>query len=154
MSKKFTSHHGAVMVEPVIVITFFAVISVFLLRMFASTEKLRSGAEEMSKSVIRAESVMEYVLATGNAEEDLDALGFTETKDDTGTYLVKYFDKDWQETDRPERYTMKVYVNSAERGNGTLVNYIVHVLKTDNTGNSVDLITLSTKKYLSGGGNR
>ena len=151
MSKKFTSRHGAAMAEPVIVITFFAIISVFLLRMFASTEKVRSSAEETSKSVIRAESVMEYALASDAEDGDLKTLGFREASDDTGKYLVKYYDSKWEETSSDGKYTMKVFVNSERKENGKLVSYIIYMLETENNGDKRDIFTISSKKYMRGG---
>ncbi|MCR5823768.1 MAG: hypothetical protein K6G60_04980 [Lachnospiraceae bacterium] len=149
--KKYASRHGAVMVEPVIIITFFAVISVFLLRMFASTEKVRSSADEMSKAVIRAESVMEYILAEDVAvTESLIKLGFKTINADDKVYYVKYYDKKWQESEAVGPYNMTVLVDAEEMRGGTMYVVDLKVGKYDILESGEHIYELSAKKYSDG----
>ena len=149
--KKFSSRHGAVMVEPVIVITFFAIISVFLLRMFASTEKVRSSADETSKAVVRAESVMEYMLASEKEPgECLKELGFTTVSAENKTYYVRYYDKKWQESEMVGSYLMTVLVTNEERRNGRMFNFEMQVGEIDIFETSEHIFELSAKKYVGG----
>ncbi len=146
MKRKFTSHHGAVMVEPIIVLSFFAIISVFLLRMFASTEKVRSGAEKMSKAVIRAESAMEYVLGSAKMNGTPESIGFLNTND--GNAFVKYFDKNWEETQNDGAYAMTLEVEKEKTAAGEMLNYRVSITEV---GNEKEIYELKAKKYMSGG---
>ncbi len=150
MNRKFTSRHGAVMTEPIIVIGFFAIISVFLLRMFASTEKVRSDADEISKAVIRAESAAEWAMASDNDEEIMD-FGFQELTVNGVKHLVMYYDKNWRETPRPEKYMMTLNVTEEERPEGTMIFYNFRVSEVNIFDNSGELYSLTAKKYLRGG---
>ncbi|MCR5585206.1 MAG: hypothetical protein K6F63_07230 [Lachnospiraceae bacterium] len=151
MNKKFTSRHGAVMMEPVIAISFFAIISVFLLRMFASTEKIRSSADEVSKAVIRAEAAMEYMLAGEDTAEDLERSGFGKLSADGREYMVKYYDKDWRETEKVGKYMMTIFTEDEKVGSGKFINYELRVSKVNEFENSGEIYSLSAKKYVSGG---
>ena len=146
MKRKFTSHHGAAMAEPIIVLSFFAIISVFLLRMFASTEKVRSGAEKMSKAVIRAESVIEYVLGSSEANGDPESIGFQMANDGRG--YIKYYDKNWEETQTAGKYVMTLEVESEKTAAGEMLNYRVLVSETEE---KKEIYALTAKKYKSGG---
>lgn len=152
MEKKFASRHGAVMTEPVIAIMFFAVISVFLLRIFAATEKIRSSAEKTSNAVIRAESVVEYALASKEDEKELKGLGFNKVTADGKTVLVKYYDNDWNEAETVGEYAITVTVDDEETGNGRLINYTIRVSEINLAEKSGEVFTLKAKKYESGGG--
>ncbi len=154
MKKNYTSRHGALMAEPVIAISFFAIISIFLLRIFASTEKIRNNADETSKAVVRAESVMEYMLAGEEAEAELEKIGFKNINANGRKYLVRYYDKNWAETDDVGKYMMTVFKESEETESGRLEKYELHVSKVNDFENSGEIYSLSTKKYLSGGGER
>ncbi len=138
------------MLEPVIAITFFAIISVFLLRIFASTEKIRSTAEETSKAVIKAESVMEYLLAANEEDGKLAQEGFKIVSEGGKTSFVKYYDKDWTVTDDTWKYEVVVVVNGEDKGAGKLMKYEVSINK-NNKGTQTEVYTLSAKKYMSGG---
>ncbi len=151
MNKRFSSRHGAVMTEPVIAVAFFAIISVFLLKMFASTEKMRSSAEDTSKAVIRAESVMESVLASERGDGLYKNLGFHNVNADGRTFLVKYYDKDWNECEEVGKYMITMVVTDEETGNGKIERYDVNVSKVNLFDKSGELFSLSTKKYISGG---
>ncbi len=151
MDRKFTSHHGAVMAELVIAISFFAIISVFLLRMFASTEKIRSSADEMSKAVIRAESVMEFALASADADGWAEEQGFRTLSAGGRDYMVKYYDKDWRETDSVGKYMLTIFSEEEKTGKGILLKYEIRVSKVNDFENSGEIYSLSAKKYVGGG---
>lgn len=138
------------MAEPVIVIGFFAIISVFLLRMFASTEKVRSDADEISKAVIIAESAAEWAMASDDEDEIMD-LGFQELTVNGEKGLVMYYDRNWRETPRPERYMMTLKITKENRPEGTMILYNFRVSEVNIFDNSGELYSLTAKKYLRGG---
>ena len=152
MNRIFSSRHGSVMAEPVIAILFFAIISVFLLRMFAATEKMRSGAEETSNAVIRAESVAEYMLASKKEDGGMAEQGFRKMSADGRIFYVKYFDRDWNETEEVGKYMITVLIGEERQGNGKLVTYDVNVSEVNLFEKSGEIFSLTTKKYMGGCG--
>ena len=107
----------APLLELVIVIGIFAVISVYILKMFMAADRLRGQAVATSKALVRAESVAEFIRSGGTSVSEIiksvcDEFGAT---DENGTAVIGY-NKSWEKTDKKAEYMLKVTIGGNADG--------------------------------------
>ena len=143
MDERVKAHSNIMMLELVIVIGFFAVISTFLMKMFVAADEAQKDAKNISEATILAETVLEKLSA---GEE----LGFDAVTEGSKKAMVAYYDKEWKRSDTSSRYEVKVYESDEEVAAGVLRSYEVVVTKELQEAGDMgeEILSLSTKKYL------
>ncbi len=135
-------------VELVIAIGLFAVISVFILRFFTSANAMSKNADDISKAVIKAESVLE--LAKALSFEDAAAeFGASVLETADGKQMEASYDKEWKNTRENPSYLLKVTEKTEQLSNGIMYNYHVAVAKNVSE-DAVVLVELEGSKYKKG----
>lgn len=82
------------MIEMVIILGVFAVISVLIVRMFVSTDRMSTKALNISRAVIETESIAETLKGREVSEALFRDIGAVEAKNTDDTYFI-YYDKYW-----------------------------------------------------------
>ena len=115
-SKKSNSFR-APLLELVIIIGIFAIVSVYLLRMFMASDKLRGNAVATTESVLLTQSVAEYIKGLDkNSPADIYAelaKKFGGKSDQSGL-KIKY-GKSFDTVEKDETYTLIVTLNEGEK---------------------------------------
>lgn len=109
----------APLLELVIVIGIFAVISVYLLQMFMTADKLRGKAVATSKGLVRAESVTEYIRgskAVSLSELKTKVCSEFGAVEENGELIIRYT-KGWEKAEKGGEYLLKVKIS--ENGGST-----------------------------------
>ncbi|MDD5936962.1 MAG: hypothetical protein PUC65_15600 [Clostridiales bacterium] len=139
------------MIELVLIIGIFAIISVFLVRMFMGTNRLQKEATDLSCAVIKAESIAEEIKNTASVGEAATQLGMI-SYDNTSQNFCMYYDKDWNQTLSPS-VNIIVVTSTITRGEtGRMVNANIAAYSCSNvedTAKKDALVKLNTKKWVS-----
>nr|WP_315101049.1 hypothetical protein [uncultured Catonella sp.] len=136
-------------VELVIAIGLFTIISIFIVKFFTSANTMSRQADELSKGLIKAEAAIELTKAL-SPKEAAKELGGKLEESEIDKLIEVYYDKDWKVTDLTGnfKYILTVMITDTTSGNGTLSN--IHV--TINTKDDDTVITnLKGSKYIKGG---
>ena len=149
MESRVKPHSNVMMLELVITVAFFAIISIFLLRIFVAADSSEESALMLSKATVIAESTFEYI----SAGEPLD---LTNVSEGDSKLLVAYYDKNWNRTDSASYYTMKLYETEKAYTAGTLYSYEL-VFEKEPRGKDTEatqILSMSTSKYEKGSGQK
>lgn len=149
MNNRYSSKAGGVMIEYVILIMFLIVISVFLLKITATTEKTRDSADKLSKATILAESIMDTVYASSDKDTALDALKFTKLTANEEKLYTRYYDNQWSPSDVPDTFVVTVTITDEPHERGTLTSYTINVSEVKPMELNYDIYTLNGSKYWS-----
>lgn len=137
-------------VELVIAIGLFTIISIFIVKFFTSANTMSRQADDLSKGLIKAESAIE-LLKTMSPEEAAKELGvqFDESKNEIRTY----YDKDWKVTDIKgnTKYVLVVNFTDSPEINGVLREIKANLLTDDGNGEYTSITDLTGAKYIKGG---
>lgn len=137
-------------VELVIAIGLFTIISIFIVKFFTSANTMSRQADDLSKGLIKAESAIE-LLKTMSPEEAAKELGvqFDESKNEIRTY----YDKDWKVTDiiGNTKYVLVVNFTDSPEINGVLREIRANLLTDDGNGEYTSITDLTGAKYIKGG---
>lgn len=136
-------------VELVIAIGLFTIISIFIVKFFTSANAMSRQADELSKGLIKAEAAIELTKAL-SPKEAAKELGGKLEESEIDKLIEVYYDKDWKVTDLTGnfKYILTVMITDTPNGNGTLSNIYV----TINTKDDDTVITnLKGAKYIKGG---
>ena len=102
--------NGLFLVEFVIVLLFFSIVSVVAFQLFAKGSGISTQAYDLNIAVVRAESITERVLASGGEDDQL-SIAFDKTQEG----YVLYFDGEWKETGAKEGvYQADITVSTEE----------------------------------------
>lgn len=116
----------APLLELVIIIGFFAIVSVYLLRMFMAADSLQGRAVATTKALVRAESLAESIKAR-----------------DDFTPEVFYYTKGWEESSKESAYTLSSELVSE---NDEYMEICVKVTNTAGTEEYCKLKVVKAKK--------
>lgn len=137
-------------VELVIAIGLFTIISIFIVKFFTSANTMSRQADDLSKGLIKAESAIELLKAM-SPEEAAKELGvqFDESKNEIRTY----YDKDWKVTDIKgnTKYVLVVNFTDSPEINGVLREIKANLLTDDGNGEYTSITDLTGAKYIKGG---
>lgn len=107
------------MVELILVIGIFTIVSVLLLRMYFSANHLQKEAADFSRAVILAESIAEEIKAAESIKEAAKGHPSFQMQED-GTYLISY-DKDFKETtEKKANYEICIIETKIQTKTGSL----------------------------------
>lgn len=120
--------------ELIVVIFFFAFASIISLQVFVKASNLSQDSVALQRSVLEIQSAAEADKTL--SQEDLN-----------GLIRVRYFDKNWAETDEAHAfYTLVTEIDRNSRWAGTMVDFNYKMYQEDTL-----LYELDTKKYYSSG---
>lgn len=128
---------GMPMLEIVITIGIFAIISIFLLQMFLSSHALQEKSEDVGKSILKAENIAETIKSTSSIEQAVEQLNLQEAfisiEEKENTYIlngiyreqmsgatkayITYYDKNWkiQKEGEKAKYCGMIIKNETEK---------------------------------------
>lgn len=115
---KDRGNYRRTILELVLVTAIFAVVSVFILKIYLTADRLQSDAVAVSTATVRSESIAEAVKLSGvaGAAEQFDM----EKKE--GYYILR-FDKNWNRTEEKEKYQLVLVPEGIENGLAYAVVY-------------------------------
>lgn len=142
-NKKTKVSVGAMLsvMELVIAIGMFAIISTFLLRFFTLANRLSDEASELSKAAISAEAMMEHIKGVGfeatvkefNMEED-------------GEVVKVFYDENYRPATTTAAFVMKITRKPEKMASGVMSQYHIQVIKLRAKDEKV-LFELDGKSY-------
>lgn len=150
---------GMPMLEIIISIGIFTIISVFVLQLFLSANSLECKAKDISKAVIQSESMAEAIKASASVEEAIALAGYsmsaTQTLESEGqenTEYIIYLNRSWKQVKEPYYYTMTIHTTKLNSENGVLVEADIAVLKDKAYGfikeeDTNELCQITTKSF-------
>lgn len=151
MKKHAQIRSGIAMLELVITIGIFAVVSTFLLKMFVAANQTQREASELSKAAVTAESAMEYLKSCRTPQEGWDGLGMNEVAEEDRTVRVAYYDRNWERSESVSAYTLKIYERQSTQEYGILFTYdFIVEAERDGGETSEELFSMTGKKYRRG----
>lgn len=112
-------NYRKVLLELVLVTAVFAAVSVCILRLYLTADRLQGDAVALNAGTVRAQSVAEAVKLSGisGAAEQFDM------EAGEGYYILR-FDKNWNRTDTGERYQLALVPEKVENGLAYAVVYV------------------------------
>lgn len=141
-------------VELVIAIGLFTIISVFIIRFFTSANLISRQASESSKGMIKAESVME-LLKSFSPEEVAEKLNGKLTENKENKLIEVYCDSNLRATSIKDfKYVISASLTDTPKGNGILQDIRILIIKKSTTPNNEETIAdIKGAKYIKGGDN-
>lgn len=118
MAKERNGNYRRTILELVFITGIFAVISVFLLKLYLTADRLQGKAAAVSSATVRAESLAETVKALGVQK----AAGQFQMEIKDGYYILRY-DKSWNIVTEKEEYQIVLQLESEQNGLLTAVVY-------------------------------
>jgi type II secretory pathway pseudopilin PulG len=140
------------MIELILVIGIFAVISVFLVQMFMGTNRLQSKATDISKALIQAETVAEQIKNSASIGETAKVFGMTSYDNSAFNYCI-YYDNDWKQTKDPSNNIVLVTSSIEKKENGRMVSAEIVAYACKDVKSTKDreaLVELTAKKWVNG----
>ena len=149
MKKHANAQSNIMMLELVIVIGFFAVISTFIMRMFLAANEAQSNADRLSRATVLAESSLECILGAESPEEAYRKLGLNKVTENGGEVYAAYYDEDWNTSLVSSEYTLKVYRTdeTSEESPYVILSAYRLVVEEETDDGTEEIYTLSTKQY-------
>ena len=152
---KETSTNSGVMlpvVELVIAIGLFTIISIFIVRFFTSANTMSRQADDLSKGLIKAGSAIELSKAL-SPEEVVKELGGKLTENKENRLIEVYYDKDWKQVDVTGnfKYMLALTITDTPNANGILSDIRVLVHRNDGNNENTVIADLEGAKYTKGG---
>lgn len=175
MEKRKQSQNAKLpMLELIISIGVFAVISVFLLEMFLAANSLQQKAKDQGIAITKAETIAETIKSADTFSETEADLGFTKmwgkmTEQEDGTYqiagldqkekkdtmvvYVLHFNEEWEPVTEEDTYSVLVVPYTKTMQESTVENYEVYVYRLKGypsllqKKDQVALFELSFSKY-------
>lgn len=138
-------------VELVIAIGLFTIISIFLIKFFTSANTMSRDADDLSKGLIKAESAIE-LSKVFSLEKTADELGGKLTEGKDGKLIEAYYDKDWKRIDTADnfKYLLTITIAGKPNASGVLSDIRVSIQRKDRDKNTV-IVDLEGAKYTKGG---
>lgn len=140
------------MIELILVIGIFAVISVFIVQMYMGTNRIQNKATDISKAMIQAETVTEQIKHSASIGETAKVLGMVAFDNTAHNYCI-YFDNNWKQTSSPSENIILVTSTVEKKENGRMVSAQITAYAcadVESTTNSQALVELTAKKWVNG----
>lgn len=153
-ARKTGSYSGVMLpvVELVIAIGLFTIISIFIVKFFTSANTMSRQADDLTKGLIKAESAIELSKAL-SPEETAKEIGGKLTEDKESRLIEVYYDKDWKLTDVSGnfKYMLAVTITDTPNANGILSDIRVLVHRKERNDDNTVIVDLEGAKYTKGG---
>lgn len=146
MKKHTSSRSGLLLMEIIIAILFFSVVSAICLQLFVKSHNLGRDTEELDMAVRQASSVAEILSRFEDPAEELEAVYPDSSIEKDGGFI--YFDKDFQTCNaKSSYYHIKI---TASADNDRLTNYEITVYAgDDDTDNEIYRLDAAAYRQLS-----
>lgn len=128
---------GFSLVEILLSIAVFSILSVFVLQMFATAKNLNENARELDRSVLIAESLFERIQAVQSFESLGGQQGFEHANlsgESDASVMTLHYDEDWKTiavTDLAPIYKVVVHKQDVQAFDYIVASYQLQVIKTD-----------------------
>lgn len=140
------------MIELILVIGIFAVISVFIVQMYMGTSRLQHKATDISKAMLQAETVAEQIKHSASIGETARVLGMIAYDSSAYNYCI-YYDNDWKQTTSPSDNIILVTSTVEKKMNGRMVIAQIAAYACsdiESTNKNEALVELTAKKWVNG----
>lgn len=131
------------MLEMVITVGLFTIISVIILHMFLAANRIQTDALEISKAVIKAERIAEGIKGQDTIEEAEILLKMQKINVNAN---IIYYNNEWKQVDNKDIYYAEINRELIENNFGTISKYTISFYKNMNN-NTVLLYRLPISKY-------
>lgn len=118
------------MLEIIIILGTFLVISVLIMKMFLATERMRIRAENISRAVLEAESIAEFIKGREVTNKLFDELSATKLELTENTYLIHY-DKKWNDVVNESNQIIVIEYIEEQRNFGGMDTFYVTAYESD-----------------------
>lgn len=118
------------MIEIIIIVGTFAVISVLIMKMFVATERMRTKAEDISRAVLEAESIAETLKGREVTSELFDELSATKSEITENTYII-YYDSEWNDVVNESNHFIVIEYIDEQREFGGMDTFYVTAYDSD-----------------------
>jgi hypothetical protein len=132
------------MLELVISIGIFSVISVFLLQLFLSADTLEKKAVDLSKATIQAETIAEGIKGCDTMEEACRLLHVTPLKN--STYEIRY-DANWHVTSKDTKYGAAILPDVIETEYGIRTKVLITMFRIGENRETKIIYQLPIERY-------
>ena len=139
-------------VELVIAIGLFTIISIFLIRFFTSANTMSKQADDLSNALVKAESAIELSKTFSN-EEVANELGGKLAENEKGGVIEAYYDKDWNQIGKADeyKYLLVLTITDSPNENGVLSNLQTVIYRKERDKDNTVIVDLEGAKYTKGG---
>jgi type II secretory pathway pseudopilin PulG len=136
-------------IEMILVILFFAISSAITLQLFVAADSRANQSSDLSAAVIKAQDIAEQIQGISSPYELPEALQTAKrTGSDHGTERFQIgYDRQWNETTDPPRYTADVSVVKTDSESGVFIRADISVSRVE-SGTKKQIFTLSPAKYV------
>lgn len=141
-------------VELVIAIGLFTIISIFIVKFFTSANLMSREADERSKASIKAESIIE-LLKCFSPEEVTEKIGGKLIENKADKVIEVYYDESWNPvTVKNFKYSAGITVKDNPGKNGILQDINIMVVRKGTAPDSEKVLAdIKGANYVKGGGN-
>lgn len=137
------------MIELITMLGVFVIVSAFIAKMFISTNRLQYRAANISHSLMKVETVAEYIKGSNRVEETFSGLGAKAMKD--SDHYVIYYDKDWNPVSNEDAFIIIINHREEKSTYGILDIYEIKAYDFGRysavNGEEEPLSDLTVKKY-------
>lgn len=139
------------MIEIIIIIGIFSIISVFILQMFMAADSLQKKAVNTSKALIQVESVAEVLKGSDSFETALLGLGMSEETDENQMYYVMYFNDEWKQVQEAKAHAIQVVISTKTAEAGKMEIAAITALDVKDNKDETDIVkswcNITVEKY-------
>lgn len=138
------------MIELILVIGIFAVISVFLVQMFMGTSRLQDKANDISRALIQAQTIVEQIKNSASIGETAKILEMDNFDNSSFNYCI-YYDSKWNQTKSPSANIIIITSSVDKKENGRLVSAVIKAYDcrdVEGTKDTEALVELTARKWV------
>lgn len=112
------------MIEMIIILGTFVVVSVLIMKMFVATERIRTKAENISRAVLETESIAEILKGREVTSELFDELSAAKIEKTENTYII-YYDSEWNDVVEESNHIIVIEHTDEQREFGGMDTFYV-----------------------------
>lgn len=138
------------MIELIIVIGVFALLSVFLVQMFMGTNRLQKRSTDISKALICTQTIAEQIKHTASIGETAEKFQMI-AYDNTSLNYCIYYDKDWKQTSLPSDNLILVQSMITHEKTGRMVSAVIKAYTCTNVEHiqkEEPIVTITADKWV------
>ena len=108
------------MLELVIVIGIFTILSILIVQMFVGTNRLQNQAVDLSKAMITVESLAEEMKQVASINEVEELYSLTELEREPYGYVI-YYDRNWERTSEEDTNIIIIHASEEIKDSGRMI---------------------------------
>ncbi len=141
-----------IMIEIILMLAVLSVMSVIIVKMFLSANRMMNEARDYSKAIIKTEYIAEHLKGSSSFEEALINLGMEKTTDKDISVYHEYYGHDWEKTSEPDKFIITVHLDYTEGSTGKLEKAVITTSMVKNQNDSDDkpdsICELNVSKFI------